>query len=47
MTASYAGRTDAAFDAEIDQLAAACAADDLDRLAPAYARFAVPAELLT
>ncbi len=47
MTASYAGTTDAAFDTEIDELAAACADDDPARIARAYERFTVPAELLT
>ncbi len=47
MPASYEGTTDAAFDEEIDDLAAACAADDASRLAQTYRRFAVPPELLT
>lgn len=47
MPASYASTNDASFDTEIDELAAACATDDPDLLAEAYARFAVPAALLT
>ena len=48
MTASYEGRTDAAFDALIDQVAEACASDDPARLESTYAAedLRVPADLV-
>lgn len=47
MAASYGGTAGPAFDAEIDEVAAACAASDEDSLARLYARYPVPPELLT
>lgn len=46
MPASYAGTAGPGLDAEIDELASACATEDVDLLARSWARFAVSPELL-